>query len=36
MPFVPLACEILGHGVDSRGVSLESGKVEAIEKWPTP
>ncbi len=26
----------LGHVVDHRGVSLESGKVTAIEQWPTP
>ena len=26
----------LGHVVDSRGVSLESGKVDAVLTWPLP
>ncbi len=26
----------LGHVVDANGVSLESGKVEAVKKWPIP
>ena len=26
----------LGHVVDKHGVSLESGKVEVIKKWPEP
>ena len=26
----------LGHVVDKHGVSLESGKVEAVSKWPIP
>ena len=26
----------LGHVVDSRGVSLESGKVDVIRDWPAP
>lgn len=26
----------LGHVVDARGVSLESGKVDAVRDWPVP
>jgi hypothetical protein len=26
----------LGHVVDNRGVSLESGKVDAVKNWPVP
>ena len=26
----------LGHVVDHRGVSLESGKVDAVRDWPVP
>ena len=26
----------LGHVVSNEGVSLESGKVEVVAKWPTP
>ena len=26
----------LGHVVDNRGVSLESGKVDAVKDWPVP
>ena len=28
--------EFLGHVVSREGISLESGKVEAVQKWPTP
>jgi hypothetical protein len=26
----------LGHVVDENGLSLESGKVDAVSKWPEP
>jgi hypothetical protein len=26
----------LGHVVDSNGVSLEQGKVDAVSRWPVP
>jgi hypothetical protein len=26
----------LGHVVDKNGISLESGKVDAVKKWPAP
>ena len=26
----------LGHVVDASGVSVESGKVDAVKQWPTP
>jgi hypothetical protein len=26
----------LGHIVDKHGLSLESGKVDVIKKWPVP
>ena len=26
----------LGHVVSSDGVAMESGKVEVVQKWPTP
>ena len=26
----------LGHVVSSKGIELESGKVDVVQKWPTP
>jgi hypothetical protein len=26
----------LGHVVDKNGLSVETGKIEAVEKWPVP
>lgn len=26
----------LGHVVSAKGIELESGKVEVVQKWPTP
>ena len=28
--------EFLGHTISSHGVSVEQGKVAAVEEWPTP
>lgn len=30
------SCEFLGHVVSAEGISMERGKLEAVEKWPVP
>ena len=30
------SCEFLGHVFSAQGISVEHGKVEAVEKWPAP
>ena len=30
------SCEFLGHVVSARGISVEQGKVDAVEKWAVP
>lgn len=30
------SCKFLGHVVSAEGISMERGKVEAVEKWPVP
>lgn len=28
--------EFLGHVISARGVSVESGKIDAVRAWPVP
>ena len=28
--------EFLGHVISAQGVSVEQGKIQAVQKWPTP
>ena len=36
LSFLDLKINYLGHAISKDGVSMESGKIDVVKKWPTP